>query len=453
MRTANTRVLSALLAIGAGACNPSSFNSVLDKAPVSAFSVSGSGTGPLFALPLPAPVPSTKVAARMLVSRQDNQYLAVADYDKVGKVTLHEASDASNSLGSWVNSMAMRADGTILLGTPSYNPAGSSAPAGKVSTLSLGTQPDGTVSFAIQPLIQGGGVALTRLGISVATGNVTGQVGGDSVVVGDNSVQVILVDKSTGNKSSIDTDAKCQQYISLGSPTDVNAFRPVVVADLLGSDGADEIVLSGPLNGASYVLFLNAPTGAIALACPKVLSLTSTTRFGASLAAGDFDGDGLMDLAVGFPPDQVYVYFGPLDGLTDPLIRDVTITSTTSTAFGKRLSVYQAPGQAAAQLLVSDPLGSAVGQRQSAGKVMLFNISRLQPALSTTDAVATLFDSDQDSSLSVFGGASLGGLEFNCSGAPLPAYVPWVSIGVDVLTFFAYPTGPVSAADPRCFGK
>jgi hypothetical protein len=85
---------------------------------------------------------------------------------------------------------------------------------------------------------------------------------------------------------------------------------------------------------------------------------------------------------------------------------------------------------------------------------MLFNITPGIATMSTADAVATLFDSNQDSSQNAFGKSSLGGLPFNtsiCSPGGATQLVPWVSTSGNILTFFKYsnPTSPV--ADPRCF--
>jgi hypothetical protein len=382
----------------------------------------------------------------MLVSREDTRYLAVADYDTAGKVTLHEPSTAEyDSLGDVaVTSMAERADGTILLGMPGYG--GGTSPSGRVSTLTLTTQANGSVGFGIQPSIQGGGVSTTRLGISVAAGNLSG-VSGDSysVAVSDTSVQAVSAD----SLRSASADAKCQTYLSLN---DAYAFRPVIVADLLGVDGADEIVMSGQLTGGGAVMvFLTYTNGETVLKCPKILGLNPQNalpmKYGTSLAAGDFDGDGHLDLAVGNPSDTVYIYFGPLDNLADPPVPDVTIMSPTATSFGQRLATYQLPGQQT-QLLVADPTAS-VGQQGNAGKVMLFNLFNMPSGttLSTTDAVATLFDSNEDSSLNNFGAVSLGGLQFNaCTGTT--QLVPWVSTSTELLTFFNYLGSP---GDPRCF--
>ena len=170
--------------------------------------------------------------------------------------------------------------------------------------------------------------------------------------------------------------------------------------------------------------------------------------FGTSLATGDFDGDGHMDLAVGNPPDLVYVYFGPLDTKT---VADVTIRGASPTQFGKQLAAYYLPGQASAQLMVADPTAASPG---SAGKVMVFNIRRDLVSMTAADAVVTLFDSDKDSDAGLLG-LNLGGLEFNtglchATGVVQPQLVPWTTLGPNLLTFFSYVGG---STDPRCFAQ
>ncbi|HEX7598454.1 MAG TPA: FG-GAP repeat protein [Polyangia bacterium] len=431
MRFSKTILLAAFaLDAALTGCNPSDFNSILDKAPVLDLGIPGSSTGALFVLPLPAPDQTTKVAARMLVSRKDSNYLALADYDMNGKATLHEASAVETSLGYPVYSAAVRStDGLVILGTPKY--AGGTTPAGRVSTLTIGSKPDGSPTFAVQ-----NGISGQRMGISVATGNITGPLTGDFVAVSDNSVQLLGTDPAVPIASP---PAFCPA-LQLGSQTDFYAFRPVVVADLLAG-AFDEIVLGGQ----GQVLFVQYD-GTAVLPCPtKVLTLASVSSFGTSLAAGDFDGDGHMDLAVGAPPNHVYVYFGPLDTATT---YDVDIAGASVTQFGKQIATYHLPGQASAQLLVADP---AAASRGAVGEVMLFNITRGTRTILTGDAVVTLFDSNKDSDPGLFG-LNLGGVEFNaglCGPTGTKQLVPWASLGPNILTFFAYGGAPLP--DPRCF--
>jgi hypothetical protein len=336
--------------------------------------------------------------------------------------------------------MAVRSDGVVVLGTPKYG--GGQTPAGRVSTLTMGSKADGSPTFTVQNGIKGDG----RMGISVATGNITGPLTGDFVAVGDNSVQLLGTDPAIPIASS---PPSCQS-LPTGSQTDFYAFRPVVVADLLGG-GFDEIVLGGQAATQGQVVFVQYD-GTAVLPCPtKALTLGSVGTFGTSLAAGDFDGDGNVDLAVGTPPNHVYVYFGPLDAHFGPLATattfDVDIAGTTVTQFGKQIATYHLPGQASAQLLVADPAASSPG---AVGKVMLFNIIRgTATTPSTSQLVATLFDSNKDSDPGLFG-LNLGGVEFNaglCGPTGTTQLVPWASLGPNILTFFAYSVG----LDPRCF--
>jgi hypothetical protein len=442
--------VAALSLLGLPACNPSSFNSVFDKAPVASFSPAGSSTSSMFVLPLPVPAEAgTTSAARMLVTRTDSDYLAVADYDMNGKVTLSVASGVERSnVGAAVNSAAVLAD-AILLGTPRYG--GGPIPGGRVSLLSLVPQSGGGYSFITQAGIQGG-TNLPRVGVSVAAGFVTGATTGDFVAVSDGSVQVLGPDGKTVLASTDSPTGLTCATVQLSDPNNLYAFRPVAVGNVLAG-GQDEIVLGGKLIGENLgrVIFVQYD-GTKVLPCPSKFLLQGASQyFGTSLAIADFDGDGNKDLAVGTPPDRVYVYFGPLDGVTDPA---VTILGAPSTAFGQKIASYTPPGQASAQLLVADPSAS-VGDRVGAGMVLLFNVTKpatTPTTLTRADAIVSLFDSNKDSDPGVFG-ANLGGLVFNtglCVPGGLMQMVPWASSNSDVLTFFQYPRVP-PPADPRCF--
>ena len=449
MRLIKSLVLGSLALMG---CNPSDFNSILDKAPVQEMGTSGSSTDSLFVLPLPAPQ-STKVAARMLVSLKTSNYLAVADYDMNGKVTQYRASEVE-SLGFPVNSAAVRLDGTVILGSP--RSPGGNAPGGKVTTWSVSSKADGSPSWVPLTSPQGDG----HMGISVAAGFVTGVPTGDFVAVGDNSVQLIGADPTVSPQIAKSADS-CQE-LWLGNPSDFYAPRPVVVADLLAPDlqaGVyDEIVLGAQLAGKpGQVLFVQY-NGTDVLLCPsnpsRILTNGVSNSFGTALAAGDFDGDGHMDLAVGAPPNHVYVYWGPINlGTPEAPINptpDVDIASATGKQFGKQLSAYAMQGQATAQLMVADPAAPSSG---GVGEVMIFNIVRgTATTAGTAQAIATLFDSNKDSDPGLFG-LNLGGLQFNtglCNPAGGVQLLPWASLGPSLYTFFAY-SGPGAPADPRCF--
>jgi hypothetical protein len=238
--------------------------------------------------------------------------------------------------------------------------------------------------------------------------------------------------------------------------TEFYPFRPLAVGDLL-TGGHDEIVVGG--NGRVALLRWD---GSLTLVCPesppRYLTMGAALNFGSSVAVGYFNNDGSKDLAVGSPPDRVFVYFGPLDPYVDPVnpvaTPSVTITNRLpNTRFGQRIAVYQAPGAATAQLLVADP---AAPEGSFTGKVMLFDVTGAKAELGDADAVATLFDSREDADGGLFG-MGLGALTFNpqlcLPGAPVHL-VPWATNHRALLTFFSYPTSDPNkpaASDPRCF--
>jgi hypothetical protein len=225
-------------------------------------------------------------------------------------------------------------------------------------------------------------------------------------------------------------------------------FRPLAVGDLFAG-GYDEIVVGSK----GRVAFLQWDGTATLLCSNNYLTMGAALEFGSSLAVADFNGDGRPDLAVGSPPDKVYLYFGPLDRYFDPvnpvLTPSVTITNTLpNTRFGQRMASYQLPGAAAAQLLVADPAAPGDG---FTGKVMLFgSFSEFVAQMADTQAVATLFDSRDDVDPGLFG-MGLGALAFNpqqcLPGSPVQL-VPWATNKLSVLTYFNY---PAAASDPRCF--
>jgi len=420
-----------LMATLAGAgCNPSVFDTELDKAPVVAFDT---GSAPLI-LPLSSPPSGGTVAARMLVSRKDKAYLAIADYDKNGKVALHQASDSD--LGNLGNTpvqtaAALGPNGPFILGTPSYGLTGTDTAPGRVALMTLNLLPDGTSSLAIQPTLQ----KTEHYGIAVAAGKVTGDPAspGEFVVVSNDTVQLLGADART-----VIASTSCPA-VQLYDPTaGAYGYRPVAVANFFAG-GGDEIALSG----LGHVVFVQYDRTTSSLVClPTALSQGTMANFGTSLVAADFDGDGHMDLAVGAPPDRAYVYFGPFDTAGD----FVSIGSPNSNNFGKRMAAFPKP--IGTRLMVADAT-ALVNGRSGAGAVTLLDVARGVSGDAAAITWANLFDSNEDAPTGVFGD-SLGSLEFNtqvCSAAGGPNPVPWATSGSEVLTYFNYPGSP---GDLRC---
>lgn len=125
----------------------------------------------------------------------------------------------------------------------------------------------------------------------------------------------------------------------------------VVAADFDG-DGRADLAISAQ-HGPSYVWLLLDPLETEELTDAEAnLSVTpSSFDLGATLAAGDLDGDGRADLLVGAPQaDTVEVVYGPATGTVSA---DVTIEGTaTDASFGQGLAVGDPDGDTLPDLLI-----------------------------------------------------------------------------------------------------
>jgi hypothetical protein len=182
----------------------------------------------------------------------------------------------------------------------------------------------------------------------------------------------------------------------------------------LDGDGADELIVGAPgLAGASgsahtggvYIFRaddVGALTGGVAAPQFAARTLAGTAglgRFGTAIAAGDFDGDGIDDLAVGAPgtgdghelsSGEVLVYFGgarlPGGGGTEP---DVVITGERPGArLGTFLLAADLNADGAAELLVSAPGGGGMGQSGSISVLEGGTLRSLEGSVPASQAAA-----------------------------------------------------------------
>jgi len=146
----------------------------------------------------------------------------------------------------------------------------------------------------------------------------------------------------------------------------------------IGDAGAVNVLYgaAGGLTGAGSQLFTQAS--------PEVAGIAEAgDSFGYALAAGDFDGDGFVDLAIGVPGEDtaingvgaVNVLYGGVDGLSGAGSQLFTQaspgmvgTAEDGDQFGQALAVGDFDGDGVADLAVGVP-GEGLGATSSAGAV------------------------------------------------------------------------------------
>lgn len=190
-----------------------------------------------------------------------------------------------------------------------------------------------------------------------------------------------------------------------GRPDPGDGFGAALAVGDFDGDGHDEVAVGAPgdVRGKGSVTVFDRPCDApagrrITQAGATPGKNEADDRFGTALAAGDFDGDGIEDLAIGVPGEDfgarvdagaVVVLYGGATGLSDVgarLLSQRGATPGTAQAgdrFGEALAAGDFDGDGRDDLLVGSP-GEDVAGRTDAGAFYVFTGSPagLQPAAS-----------------------------------------------------------------------
>jgi hypothetical protein len=238
-----------------------------------------------------------------------------------------------------------------------------------------------------------------QLGAAIATGDFDGD-GFDDVALGapgeapgeSPASGAVFVFK--GGETGLRPDIALDQS-GLGYNEEGDRFGASLVAGDFDGDGFDDLAVGAPgeapgdspRSGAVFV-FLGSASGlmrhtSLDQAQAGLGANESGDRFGEALSAGDFDGDGHSDLAVGAPGEApgaspksgvVFVFKGATTGLTPGRVIDQMGLGGNEEGdrFGAALSSADFDGDGFADLAVGAP-GESPGKSPRSGAVFVFH--------------------------------------------------------------------------------
>jgi hypothetical protein len=424
-------------------CNWHDFDDVLDQAPVlSVGAPEGYLSRDLGKVVLPLTVPSSRapaVSARFLVAGTETPSLAVVELDNAGRAHTTVASkveimDMAGEAKAAVKGAVQLADGRIVLGTPSYALNAMQVIHGRIYFLELVDGANG-----IEFHLSRGADPQERIlfGLGVAAGKVMGAA--EDIVVA--SQQDVVVMTGGAETAVVAPPADCPLAIT-DVPLEKYRFRAMATGQLI-EGGNEEIAVGVPheVGTPGQVVILSAAGGAIG--CPvKLQPPSALPRFGTSVVAADFTGDGKLDLLVGAPP-HAYLYAGPFVPGANPAptldLHHPTIPDTGVTGdFGFRVHAFDVDGATggAPEILVAAPELPVEGMT-GVGRVFIFG----------RDGKPNGEVGDNSPEAEESFGFSLATLPFAPTGCGTRRSVLLVGAVREVFTFFRLPGGP---ADPRC---
>lgn len=175
----------------------------------------------------------------------------------------------------------------------------------------------------------------------------------------------------------------------IGGETTSNSFGISIAAGDFNADGKMDLAVGASVYSSStgrvYIFYNDGSYVANAKNADAIITGTSGNLFGASLAAGDFNADGKTDLAVGIYQNIVYIYYNDGSYPTAAASANVTITGDASSEFGNALMSgdFDADGD-------SDLAVGARAYSTNTGRVYVFNNDGSIPTTAgTADAIIT----------------------------------------------------------------
>jgi len=232
----------------------------------------------------------------------------------------------------------------------------------------------------------------------LAAGYVAGGAAADYIVGSDDALAVMVDGPSLPGMPAVvaqEPVGACEVAYDNLQENRYLTRRPILAAPLWKDPSAtspDQIVLGITRSSGmpGKVEFLNV-TPAGTFNCLAVHTpATAKPQFGHALATGDFDGNGKLDLLVGAPPLQAFVYlnFGDQPLGTVPAPIEISMSGPGVVDFGYAVAALNVD-DGADEILISDPRAT-VGGQTGAGHVLVYHFDPTSGTVGSPTEIADL---------------------------------------------------------------